>query len=104
MVDRTDLAKVNQLYDESNLIDRAIDNFDHGGVIIAMSISGAPLDAPPPPGESSRSGVTLSTTAIAYPPAMVDAIKTALTARLGEIDQELGSLGVTGFEARATRT
>lgn len=104
MVDKSDLGQINQLYDEYRLINAALDNFNAGGQIIQMTISGGPPNAPPPSGPTftpPRMSVSLPTTGITYPAAMVEAIKSALNARVGEINDELVKFGVTGVTQAA---
>lgn len=98
MTDKADLEQVTRLYEEYRLINAAFDNFDAGGQIIQMMISGGPLATPPPTGPFTppRAPVMLPTTGMTYPAAMVDAIKAELNKRIGEINDDLMKLGVTG--------
>jgi hypothetical protein len=95
MVDLADVQKLTQLYEELRQIEAAIANFDAGGTIVAMTISGGPPDLPALE-VSTRVPISIATADIAYPATVVDAIKTALAARATEIDAELNGLGVTG--------
>lgn len=108
MVAFTDLGKVQQLYIEAQTLDAAFGNLEAGGEIVNMTISGGRADqGVPPPGvfQPPRMSVSVSTVGILYPPAMVEAIKAALTQRRTAINQELGQLGVSELEAaRATQT
>jgi len=99
MVDRANLEKVTRLYEELRVLDAAIGNFDAGGLIVMMTVSGGPPMTSPPTGPPSglpRMPVTVSTAGMNYPPAMVDSIKAQFTARINAINQELTELGVTG--------
>jgi hypothetical protein len=97
MADRANLTRITQLYQESSEITQALDNLANGGVIINMTISGGPL-TPPSPGEppTMRIPASLSTIGIEYPPAMTAGITAALQARIGAINNELATLGITG--------
>lgn len=72
----------------------ALDNFEKGGKIISMQITGnlpSPREGVPPP------AVAISTQQMGSPQ-MVDLIKQELEARVAEIAQELDDLGVTGLD------
>lgn len=84
MVDRADLTTVNNLIAESQMITRAINNFDEGGRITAFVV-GPDL-------------VSIPSGYIPYPPQMVDTIKQAISERRDQIQQELSELGLTGEE------
>lgn len=99
MVAFSDLGKAQQLYGEAQNIDGALGNFDAGGAIITMTVSGGTAGGQP---AFPRMPIAVDTTGMQYPAAMVDAIKAALTARRSAIDRELQELGVSGVdEARA---
>jgi hypothetical protein len=100
-----DLERVSNLYLEWRTIDQALDNFDNGGVIVSMMISGGP-NLPPmaPPGPAfgpPRMAVSVSTVGMTYPQQMVDGIKAQFTARKTAIAQELTQLGITDVPAAA---
>jgi hypothetical protein len=96
LVEFTDLSQVTALYQELHQVDGVIENFDHGGQIIAMTVSAGDQPLPPGtiPGPMMRRDRAISTAGITYPPPMVDAIKLALNARRQQIMQQLKQLGV----------
>jgi hypothetical protein len=89
MVDRSNLAQVNALYNELGQIEQGIINLDGGGKISSMDIMGPPGELP----------ATVPAAYIAYPPQMVASIKTALEGRKVQIAGELAALGLTGVGA-----
>lgn len=97
-MDSSGLARASQLYDEIATIDAALGNFEAGGVIVSMTVSGGPLNPPPQTGEvwvQPRDTVTVQTESITYPAQMVDGIRTQLQARRTAITQELTDMGIT---------
>ena len=88
MVALTDLPEVNRLYAEARAIDQGIRNFDAGGLITELTVSG----------EETGMEVSVPTRGITYPAEMVAAIKTGLTARRRAVDARLAELGVSGVE------
>lgn len=108
MVELADVSQAMALKSELQSISVALDNFDKGGRIVAMSIApplpqpaeppeGAP-PVPPPPALLPPVGVTVSTVDIDYPPQMVASIKQALTQRRDAIAKQLAGMGVTGVQ------
>lgn len=95
MVDRTNLSEVNDLYQEMTAIEQAIINFDAGGQIVQMTVSGISPDAHDLPYQ--QPWVSVPTTHISYPPQMVQAIKAALEDRRKELEARLDELGLTGI-------
>lgn len=93
-MDFTDIQTVNELAREDEAITRAIDVLDHGGRIVSMTVSTEPGAAVA--SGTPMVGAIIPTTHISYPPQMVDAIKSALTARQHEISDEMTKMGVTG--------
>lgn len=87
MVDRSNLAEVNGLYDEYNALGQAIANLNAGGRITSMTIA-----AP-----NSPATATVSTAGITYPSQMNDAMRTALTQEAQAIHKELTDLGLGGL-------
>ena len=94
MVDFAHLSDATALMNEITNIGTALDNFDAGGRIIAMTISGPQTGDTPNPTTS----IAIPTAFIDYPPQMVDAIRAALDARRDEITQQLSDLGVTNVD------
>lgn len=92
MIEKGNLERVVRLYDEYRFIAGARENLDAGGMIVQMTISGGVQEPAP---AAPRMPVSLSTTELVYPHAMIDAIKMALSERIGKIDQELQQLGAT---------
>ena len=113
MVYIADLSDVGVLYQELRAIRTAVDNFDHGGRIVQMTVSGGETPMPDPmpdwqPGQgrppwaiSPRQSVSVTTEYIEYPAAMVDAIRAAFAQHEAEIIQRLAELGVTDNMPRA---
>lgn len=95
MVEASDLVKAMQLKGEWQTLRAALDGFDRGDVINAMTIGPkqTPEQVMAPP-----MGVTVSTIGIAYPAQMVDSIKGSLQTRQAAVEQDLKDLGVTGIE------
>ena len=98
MVDRENLGRVNQLYDEREQIVQTLNLFDQGGRIIRLTVGVE--------GETNwqkfiANTASVSTEGLPYPPQMVDAIKGFLEQRKDEIAQELADLGLSGVEAGA---
>jgi len=93
----SNINQVNRLVQERRSITAALASFDQGGRIIAMSVGQPPPADQPMP--ALFGGAQVNTAFIDYPPAMVEAIKAALTARQGAITNELAQLGVTGSDA-----
>jgi hypothetical protein len=98
MVAQSDLAKVQALNSEYQSLQRATQflNDTPPGKIVAMTIG------PPPPPEAGAfggfpGGITVRTDYMEYPQAMVDSIKASLNARVNQVRQELGALGITGL-------
>ena len=85
------MEKANQLVRERRSIQQAMEAFDSGGRILAITVG-----QPPPEGIPFPTGPMVSTQHIDYPPQMVDAIKEAFTTRQGQISEELAKLGLTG--------
>ena len=79
MVDVAELPSAARMKDEIQQISQAIGELDSGERINAMTIG----------------AVTVPTDTIPYPPPMIDAIKTALWNRQGELTQELQNMGVS---------
>lgn len=96
-MDTESIPRLAGLFAEYQRAKAALDNFEHGGKIIAMQVSsGQPAPAGRPP-----LSVTVTTAGIDYPPQMVDEIKRALRERCAAIAKEVTDMGVTGMEARA---
>jgi len=96
-MDRSNLFQVNRLYDEANAIGQALQGFDNGGRIVAMSVSFGPLLEPTEQAPIVRPmSAMVDVSGIEYPQAMVDAIRTSLQQRLAAINAELQQLGLTG--------
>lgn len=98
MVDLAQFNEVRMLVAELKDIGTVLENLENGGRIVAMSV--APPASPRPEGEPPHepAGVTISTSNIDYPPAMLTGIQAALTQRRDAIEQELTALGVSGVE------
>ena len=107
MVDIADLSDVGVLYQELRSIRVAVENFDLGGRIVQMTVSGGQNPVPDPmpdwqPGQGRppwaippRQSVTVNTEYIEYPTQMVDAIRAAFDQHEQEILQRLAELAVT---------
>ena len=102
MVDRENLARVNELYGERAKIVQVRHLFDRGGRIIRLTVGQ----------EEETNGQTffantasVSTHYMTYPEQMLTAIKGFLEQRKDEIANELAGLGLTGVEpgGRAAR-
>lgn len=93
-MNRADLGRATDLYQQAQEIDRALGVIDEKGTITAVTIT--------PPGDPQWADArTVSTAGLAYPPQMMDAIRTQLEDRLAAIHGELTTLGVTDVpEAR----
>lgn len=89
------LDRANALAMEKLTILRVLENFDHGGVIISLTVSAEP---PSEDWVPERGAAQVSTVGMGYPPQMVEAIRGELEKRRDAINQELGELGVTGIE------
>jgi len=98
MVALSDLQRANQLASEKRSLLMAIESFDHGGVILSMTVGPRPPDDAP---FSPRPmGLPVPTETLDYPPQMIEQIKAKFNARLHEIEHELTGLGITDIEAR----
>jgi len=93
MVALSDLEHINMLYAEIRQIQLAMRAFESDGRILSMEIGWLDDDGSPFP------AARVPTIKLDYPAAMVTQIRTGLEARLGQIDQELAQLGVTGAVA-----
>jgi hypothetical protein len=102
-----DLSILTVLYQERTQIEAAIENFDAGGTIASMTVTGGapppPPEPPPPPQEGEppapppppmpmpmmRMAVTVSTLNMTYPQQMIDAVKGQLTARRDKLNADI---------------
>ena len=99
MVDRSDLATAQQLYDEYRQIVQAVINFDSGGRIVMMAVR---WDDPDDPDNPTLSRIaTVPTQYMNYPPQMVEGIKQFFQQREREIARQLSDIGVTGLDQLA---
>lgn len=90
-MDFGNLDKASQLWQEIVNIDHVVGNFDNGGVIVSMTVSGNGPDA-----TAHRPSATISTIGIPYPPGMTANIRTSLQQRRAAITAELATLGIIG--------
>lgn len=95
-MDVKDIAKVNALSGEKRAIQVALETFDAGGRIVAISVGHAPVEGELPRPTALIMGGAVPTMYIDYPPQMVDSIKMSFRTRLSAITDELEELGVTG--------
>lgn len=95
-MDFKNIQKAQHLSLEKAAIQEATMIFDQGGSIVSMGLAPKPMDMPGGMSMPRMPTVNVPTEYIEYPPQMVDAIKSAFTARLTAIDNELKQIGVTG--------
>jgi len=88
MVAKSDIAMVNELSDEWENINRALEVLAAQGRIVQMTLYA-----------EERMTVTVDTRTIAYPPQMIPGIQTALAERQAAIATELQGFGVTDIDA-----
>jgi hypothetical protein len=96
-----DWERIYTLIEESRMIARAIWNFDNGGIIVQMAVSGQPPQEGIPPDYPVPNPTALVNTAyMRYPEPMVEALKVEMSRRKDEILAELVELGVVLPEHR----
>lgn len=99
-LDAGDISTANDLLSEKRSIEQAMDVLNNGGRIVSMTVMVVGTSSNPLPPVGAPMGAIVPTSHISYPPQMVDAIKSALTARETAIDDELSKLGITGTTTR----
>lgn len=89
MSEYSDIEQINKLYAEQANIQKAMDILDDGGTVASVVTS--PTEA-----STNRMVISVSVTMSDPPQSMIAGIKTGLTQRYNQINQELRDLGVTG--------
>lgn len=95
MVDRSDLPKINALYAQRRQIERVLQLFDEGGVIISLTV-GKQSEGEP---KFWQFTAQANTERMNYPQIMIDNIKQYLLQESDQINSELEGMGLTGVEA-----
>lgn len=90
MVDLTDITRATMLNGELDAVERALDLFSGGARIVSLTLMSD---------QAPWRSADVNTSAMPYPPQMVETIKGFLSQRAAEIRQQLGELGVTGVAA-----